>query len=193
MKREFLEGLGLSKEVIDKVMAENGSDIESLKNKISELTIERDGAKEQLTKRDADIATLKKSAEATDALKTQLSALEVKYQQDTTELSTKLAKQSFDTKLELALTGKVKNVKAAKALLDIEKIQLKEDKLEGLDTQLETLRTSDSYLFVEQNPPKNPIPPRGNPPKAPINPGDGQQTSLKDAIAEKMASQFDKK
>lgn len=193
MKREFLEGLGLSKEVIDKVMAENGSDIEGLKNKISELTTERDGAKEQLTKRDADIATLKKSAEATDALKTQLSALEVKYQQDTTELSTKLAKQSFDTKLELALTGKVKNVKAAKALLDIEKIQLKEDKLEGLDTQLETLRTSDSYLFVEQNPPKNPIPPRGNPPKAPINPGDGQQTSLKDAIAEKMASQFDKK
>lgn len=193
MKREFLEGLGLSKEVIDKVMAENGSDIESFKNKISELTTERDGAKEQLTKRDADIAELKKSAEASEALKTQLTALEVKYQQDTTELSTKLAKQSFDTKLELALTGKVKNVKAAKALLDIEKIQLKEDKLEGLDTQLETLRTSDSYLFVEQTPPKNPIPPKGNPPKAPTNPGDGQQVSLKDAIAEKMASQFDKK
>lgn len=193
MKREFLEGLGLAKEAIDKIMAENGSDIESFKSKINELTTERDGAKEQLTKRDADIATLKKSAEASETLKTQLSALEVKYQQDTTELSAKLAKQSFDTKLELALTGKVKNVKAAKALLDIEKIQLKEDKLEGLDTQLETLKTSDSYLFVEQTPPKSQTPPTGNPPKAPTTPGEGQQASMRDAIAEKMASQFDKK
>ena len=31
MKREFLEGLGLEKEVIDKIMAENGTDIERIK------------------------------------------------------------------------------------------------------------------------------------------------------------------
>ena len=34
MKREFLEGLGLEKEAIDKIMAENGKDIEAGKAKL---------------------------------------------------------------------------------------------------------------------------------------------------------------
>lgn len=192
MKREFLEGLGLTKEAIDKIMAENGSDIENFRNQVATLTTERDGAKEQLTKRDADIAQLKTSAEATDELKTKLTALEAKYTQDTTELNGKLVKQSFESKLDLALSGKVKNVKAAKALLDIEKIQLKEDKLDGLDTQLEALKTSDAYLFVDTTPPKNTIPPRGTPPTG-GTPGAIPQATFKDAIAEKIAAQFDNK
>lgn len=193
MKREFLEGFGLTKEAIDKIMAENGSDIEGFKSQVAALTTERDGVKDSLTKRDADIAQLKKSAEASEALKTQLTALETKYTQDTTDLTNKLAKQGFESRLDLALSGKVRNVKAAKALLDIDKIQLKEDKLDGLDSQLEALKTSDAYLFVDVVPPKNnPTPPRGTPPVG-GNPGAGTQATFKDAIAEKIAAQFDTK
>ena len=36
MKREFLEGLGLEKDAIDKIMAENGKDIEAGKAKLEE-------------------------------------------------------------------------------------------------------------------------------------------------------------
>ena len=47
MKREFLEGLGLEKEVIDKVMAENGKDIEAEKTKTKNAEADRDRYKEQ--------------------------------------------------------------------------------------------------------------------------------------------------
>ena len=36
MKREFLESLGLEKDAIDKIMAENGKDIEAGKAKLEE-------------------------------------------------------------------------------------------------------------------------------------------------------------
>ena len=36
MKREFLSGLGLEKETVDKIMEENGKDIEQAKSKYSD-------------------------------------------------------------------------------------------------------------------------------------------------------------
>ena len=45
MQRKFLEELGLEKEVIDKIMSENGSDIENTKKK---LEAERDNYRSQL-------------------------------------------------------------------------------------------------------------------------------------------------
>ena len=38
MKRKFLEDLGLEEEVINKIIAENGKDITTLKAKVDELT-----------------------------------------------------------------------------------------------------------------------------------------------------------
>ena len=48
MKREFLEGLELEKEVIDQIMAENGKDIEAEKAKTKTAEADRDNYKEQL-------------------------------------------------------------------------------------------------------------------------------------------------
>ena len=48
MKRDFLEGLGLEKEVIDQVMAENGKDIEAEKTKTKAAEADRDRYKDQL-------------------------------------------------------------------------------------------------------------------------------------------------
>ena len=42
MKRDFLEGLGLEKDVIDKVMAENGKDVEAEKAKVKAAESQRD-------------------------------------------------------------------------------------------------------------------------------------------------------
>jgi len=44
MKRDFLEGLGVEAEVIDKIMKENGKDIEGAKAKFSDY----DDIKKQL-------------------------------------------------------------------------------------------------------------------------------------------------
>ena len=48
----------------------------------------------------------------------------------------------------MALTGaKGKNPKAIKALLDMDKIKLDEEGLKGLEDQLASLKTNESYLF----------------------------------------------
>ena len=187
MKREFLKNLGLSDEAIDKIMAENGNDINDLKTQLQATSTERDGFKDQLKQRDTDITELKKSAASADDLKTKFSELETKYQKDTGDLSAKLAQQAFEAKLDLSLTGKVKNPKAAKALLDVEKIKLKDGELDGLEPQLAALKTSDPYLFVEEpGKPSGKTPPAGGT-------GAGAAPSLQDAIAQKIQSQFSNK
>lgn len=48
MKREFLEGLGLEKDAIDQIMAENGKDINREKNRADSVQTQLDAAKESL-------------------------------------------------------------------------------------------------------------------------------------------------
>ena len=48
MKTEFLKGLGLERDVIDKIMAENGKDIAAEKAKTTKVEGERDNFKDQL-------------------------------------------------------------------------------------------------------------------------------------------------
>ena len=189
MKREFLKTMGLTEEQIDKVMAENGNDINDLRTQVSTLTTERDGIKDQLKQRDADINELKKSSASAEELKKQVTDLEDKYKKETGELTAKLEKQNFDAKLDLALAGKVKNVKAAKALLDVEKIKLKEDALDGLEAQLTALKTSDAYLFTEAPTPPNP---KGNPP-AGGKPGEPGKGDFRSAIAANISKTMEKK
>lgn len=51
MKREFLEGLGLEKDVIDQIMAENGSDLQREKARADQFKAELASAQDQLTQR----------------------------------------------------------------------------------------------------------------------------------------------
>ena len=68
----------------------------------------------------------------------------------------------------MALTGaKGKNHKAIKALLDMDKIKLDEEGLKGLEDQLASLKTNESYLFeteakIEQPPMQGFQPTAGN-------------------------------
>lgn len=59
MKREFLKELELTDEAIDKIMAENGKDIEGFKSKVSTLETERDGLKTQLDEANTQIEGFK--------------------------------------------------------------------------------------------------------------------------------------
>ena len=59
MKREFLEGLGLEKDAIDKIMAENGKDIEAGKAKLEEEQRLRQAAEQAVKDRDKQIAAIR--------------------------------------------------------------------------------------------------------------------------------------
>lgn len=61
MKRKFLEDLGLEKDIIDKIMKENGSDIETEKANTSALQKKYDEEKETRKKLESEIGELKKT------------------------------------------------------------------------------------------------------------------------------------
>ena len=75
MNREFLKGIeGLTDEAIDRIMAENGKDIEKEKGKAKELQSQLQAANESLTALQDEIGELKK--ENPDELKVRVSELE---------------------------------------------------------------------------------------------------------------------
>lgn len=144
MNREELKALGLSDEQIEKV-------VNSTKEQLNAITTERDSLKEQLTERDNQLAELGKKVKDNEELTAEINRLKEENKTATQELQQKLEKQAFDFSLEKALTGaKVKNPKAVKALLDLEKIKLDGEKLLNLDDQLSALKESDPYLFDEE-------------------------------------------
>ena len=132
--REFLKGLDFDKETIDTIMAEHGKLLTS--------------AKEEVATANETIKTLQDTVKKFDGvdvekLKQDLADAETKYNTD-------LSATKLSNALEMALiTGKAKNTKAVKALLDTESIKLDGDKLLGLDEQLTKLKADNAYLFEE--------------------------------------------
>lgn len=132
MKREFLKELGLEDEVIDKIMDENGKDINKSNEKIKTLEAEVNNTKELLTNankeidsyKSMDIEAIKKSAED---YKTKFETAEKDYQ-------VKLSQMEYDNKLDKYVgTLNLKNDIYKKEV--ISRIKEKELKFDG-DTLL---------------------------------------------------------
>lgn len=154
MKRTELEKLGLEADVIEKIMIENGKDIENAKSASAAQLAELDTLKTQMTERDKDIATLKKASTENDSLKTQIADLQSKYKNDTESLSTTLDKVKLDGAVANALSKvNARDVDDIKALIKLDDIKL-DDKgeLTGLNEQVTTLQESKAYLFDSAKP-----------------------------------------
>lgn len=137
MKRKFLEDLGLEKEDIDTIMAENGKDVEKAKADYEDV-------KAQLETANATITDLKKNNVDNEKLQNKVT----EYETEIAKLKDEAAKKDFNYRLEDALKGsKAKNLKALKALLDMDKVKIEGDKFTGLEEQLTALKESDAYLF----------------------------------------------
>ena len=133
MKKENLIEMGIDEEKASKVM-ELYSD--SIKNMVS---------KDELTTANNTITQLKETVKKFDGvdiekLKKDVTNWETKYNTDISNIKKNNA-------VDMAIIqAKGKNTKAIKALIDMEKVTLKDDgTLEGLD--IEGLKKSDSYLF----------------------------------------------
>jgi hypothetical protein len=175
MERKFLEDLGLEKEAIDKIMAENGKDVETQKAKTT--TAENGLTTANKTIKDLQETVKKFDGVDVEKLKKDVADWEQKYNTDT-------AQMKLDNALEMALiNGKAKNTKAVKALLTMDNIKLDGDKLLGLEEQLTELKKNDPYLFDEKKPKETTVTVNsGGEHKDP--PDDGK--TLKDEITEKM-------
>ena len=152
MKRDFLTELGISdKDVIDKIMQENGKDIESVKSKYADY----DSVKEQLTAANKQIEEFGKLDY--DGLKKTAEDYKAKFEAAEKESKEKIERMKFDTALDNALSAaKSKNVKALRALIDTDGLKLKDDKIIGLDEQLKAIKADNGFLFESDD--QSPVP-----------------------------------
>ena len=161
MKREELKKLNLTDEQIDKVMSLHGADVENSKSKIDELNKTNESLQSQIAERDKDLKTLKKQAGDNEELSNQFKELQNKYKQDTENLTKELQQTKLSSAVDSALgKAKVRNTKAAKALLNMDEVKLNDKgELEGLEDQISSLQKTDGYLFDQGN--KEPYQPQG--------------------------------
>lgn len=137
-------GDNYSEEVDKKISAEIGKNFVSRAdfNTLNETKKALDG---QIAERDRQLDELKKVDTA--SLQNEITRLQGENKTAKAKYDAEIAKIKLNSALDSAITAAGgKNAKAIKALLDVEKLKLKNDgTVEGLD--LESVKKSDSYLF----------------------------------------------
>ena len=152
MERKFLEGLELeggvklSKEVIDKIMDENGKDINKAKGDLEDVQGELKKAKETIKERDKQLDSLKdvdveKLNETIEILKKENKDKDEKYAGELKDIK-------LTNAIKLAIAGKVHDEDMAASLFDKSKLVLTDEgKVAGLDEQLEVIKKDKGFLF----------------------------------------------
>jgi len=132
----------------------NGDDIENAKGtaatEIKNLQTEVDGLKTQVGDRDKQLETLKASAGDNADLKKQIEDLQTENATAKANHESELNQLKIDFAVEKALTGaKAKNIKAVKALLELDDAKLDKDgNVKGLAEQIEKLTSGDDTKFL---------------------------------------------
>ncbi|MEM5767581.1 MAG: phage scaffolding protein [Bacillota bacterium] len=145
MKTEFLKDLGLEQDAIDKIMAENGKDIETTKAKFSDY----DTLKTKLTEANKTIEGFK--AMDIEGIKRAADDWKAKAEQAEKDATAKIADMEFNGLLDSAInTAKGRNAKALRGLLDIDTLKASKNQSEDIKAALEALKASDGYLFDTQ-------------------------------------------
>lgn len=160
MKREFLEGLGIEKEAVDKIMAENGKDIEAEKAKTAATESDRDRYKEQLD------TAMEKLDKFKDVKPEELQATIEKLQGDLKakdeEYAAREAERAFTDSVKEAIKEVGgRNEKAVMALLDMETLKGSKNQKEDIKAALEVVKKDNDYLFGSKEPINNPTGPTG--------------------------------
>lgn len=165
MKKEDLVALGLSEEQIAEVQRLNGLDIKREQDKLGKVELERDNYKEQLET--AQSALKEFEGIDVDNLKGEIEKLQNDLNSKDEQYQKELAERDFNALLESQInTFGAKNVKAVKALLDIDALKGSKNQIEDIKKALEAVKTENDYLFGSTEPINNPVRPTGGTPPA---------------------------
>lgn len=187
MKREWLKELNLSDEQIDKIMKENGNDIENAKSTVKESYKEMESENASLNKtikeRDKQLEELKKTAGDSEALTQQIADMQKANSDAIKAKDAEIAKIKLDNAVEKALTeSKAINAKAVAPFLNLDGAEIAEDgTVKGLAEQIEALKTGEgtSFLFKADTTPK--------PSMTGVTPATGQTPTQTNGWAAKLA------
>lgn len=152
MKKEELVKLGLTEEDADKVAKASEEELKGFvpKSRFDEVNEAKKHAEESVKERDKQIEGLKTSAGDAEKLKQQIEDLQKANKEKDSVHATEIKKLKLDNAVDSALTAaKAKNVKAVRALLDLDKAELSEDgSVKGLAEQIQKLQTADDSKFM---------------------------------------------
>lgn len=147
MKRKFLEDLGLETDTIEKIMAEAGKDVTSLKARVDDLT-------EQINVKDTTIS--EKNNKIAELEKVDVEAIKnAEYERGKTEGSKEIEVFKKQNALDKALSKyKAKDTSILSKMLDMEKVKYNDkfEIVEGLEDQINSIKESHDYLFDNDNP-----------------------------------------
>lgn len=144
MERKFLEGMGLTDEAIDKIIAEHGKGIQAEQAKTTQKETELGLVQGQLTEANNTIKSYKDMN--IDEIKASVDELTEKNNSLEVELETT---RNNATLKENLLKTNAQNVDIVTKLINLDKIQFDGDKVIGLDEQVEALKTNNPYLFKD--------------------------------------------
>lgn len=147
MKRKFLEDLGLEADAIEKIMAEVGKDVTSLKARVDDLTEQINVKDTTISEKNNKIAELEKVD--VEAIKT------AEYERGKQEGSKEIEVFKKQNALDKALQGyRAKDTSILSKMLDMEKVKFNDkfEIVEGLEEQINPLKESHDYLFENDNP-----------------------------------------
>lgn len=195
MKREFLEAMGLEKENVDKIMAENGADLEKEKVKTTAAKSDLEKAQAALADREKDLEELKKTAGDAESIKKQLEDLQAKYTAESEAHKAEIAERDYDA----AVTNHVSDLKfsskgaksAFVAGLKEKKLEIKDGKLDGFDKYLEEAKKADPEAFAPDKPTPHFGRPAGGVPNTPKTAGEQMAEVLGKSAADRAKSAND--
>lgn len=170
MKREFLEGFGLEQEAVNKILAENNSDIEREKAKTNQAKADLADAQAQLSERLKDLEELKKSSSDADGLKKQLEALQAKYDTETEKYKAQLAERDYSDALNRAIAKVTTGVKWSssaagrefEASMKQQKLVVKDGEIQGVEDFFKTWKEANPDAFAPDKPVPRFVGPIGN-------------------------------
>lgn len=169
MKREFLENLGLDKETVDKIMSENGADIEREKAKATQAKADLADAQKQLADRDKDLEQLKSTAGDAEASKKALEELQAKYSAETEQLKAQIAERDYSDAINRDIAEKIPNGfqggeftrSGFIAALREKHKEHKDGHVVGFDDFLKEQKETRPDAFAPDNPPPRIVAPNG--------------------------------
>ena len=147
MKRKFLEDLGLEGDTIEKIMAEAGKDVTSLKARVDDLTDQLNVKETTISEKNNKIAELEKVD--VEAIK------KSEYERGKTEGSKEIEDFKKQNALDKALSKyKAKDTSILSKMLDMEKVKYNDkfEIVEGLEEQINSIKESHDYLFDNDKP-----------------------------------------
>lgn len=139
MKRKFLEDLGIEKEAIEKIMAENGADIERAKGDTEALKTQLNETQEKLKSFEGvDVAELK--GKITD-LTNEIATNKADYEK-------KIADRDFNDLVKgIASEYKARDIKAVMPFLDVEALKSSKNQDKDIRAAFDGIVKEQSYLF----------------------------------------------